>query len=42
MNRLSIVLLCALTFLALPNVAAAQEAFGTGDEPKITLPGLTE
>jgi hypothetical protein len=42
MNRLSIVLLSALTFLVLPEVANAQDAFGTGAEPKIALPGLTE
>ncbi|MEM5492309.1 hypothetical protein [Hoeflea sp. AS16] len=42
MNRLSIALLSALTLLALPIAANAQDAFSNDAEPKIALPGLTE
>jgi len=42
MNRLSIALLSALTFMSLPTIAGAQDAFGNNADPKIALPGLTE
>ncbi len=43
MNRLSLVLLSAMTLMApLATGTNAQDAFGNSEDPKIALPGLTE
>ncbi|WP_322990973.1 hypothetical protein [Hoeflea sp.] len=42
MNRLSIALLCTLSLILLPGMAAAQDAFGDTANPDIALPGLSQ